>query len=77
VSRYLAEWVQSERFLSLLEKLNYDRIIVITSALPLSGEAKSLLDLFDSAVVNLCFEKIHDLESFKQKNVTFVTRRDP
>jgi len=80
ICRYSAELFASDRFLSLLEKLQpqYDLIIAVSNALPLSAEAGSLAALFTSTAVTITDEQRHELlesiagEAFADKKVAFL-----
>lgn len=80
ISRFSNELLRSERFQTLLKKLQekYDYVIAVTHALPASPEAENLSILFSAVAVTVMDEKRQDIEAFivvdrnSEKKVAFV-----
>ena len=63
-SRFSNEYVSSPRFQLLKESLltEYDWVISVSHASPISGEGQNLLKLFNTAIITLTDETLPDLE---------------
>ncbi|WP_155117373.1 hypothetical protein [Neochlamydia sp. EPS4] len=82
VSRFAVELIGSHRFKNLLEQLvqRYDWVLVVSDAMPASGQADLLTKIFDHVAVNLTNESLSDLKTYMpykehladKKRVTFI-----
>lgn len=76
-NRFVVEIVSSELFLALLEKLKkeYDCIIAVSHALPISAEAEGLCKLFSNICLSMKDETVDELDFYlnlKEKNPLFT-----
>lgn len=82
ISRYSSELLGSRAFVELLDHLKeeYDFIIGLSHAMPVSGEAEELLKIFDHVAVSISDESLQNLEPYiklaydvpQTKKVTFL-----
>ncbi|WP_213105371.1 Wzz/FepE/Etk N-terminal domain-containing protein [Candidatus Protochlamydia amoebophila] len=80
MSRYSAELLSSKPFEDLIQELQkqYDYIIGVSPAFPISAEAESLIPLFNSVAVSVSKEKVEELDFYARLSrdhkhkVTFI-----
>jgi tyrosine-protein kinase Etk/Wzc len=78
INHYAKELVSSLRFTDLLKQLSkdYDQLIAVAKVLPMSPEAESYAQLFDSVAVSLSTETIEELEDYialpETKKIAFL-----
>ena len=78
ISRFSSELIGSRRFQNLLDSLlkQYDWIIAVTSAIPQSSEAESLIGHFQTAFISVNEETLNQLKSYihhhPHKKIAFV-----
>lgn len=74
ISRFSSELLNNEAFKKLLRESenSYDLVIGVSDALPHSGEAEELLQLFENIAVLVNGETIHELHSYLKTRSTFI-----